>query len=83
MSAMRVILSNPDRQRNLALDLIEHYEKLVAQKPKIVQKAMIVCADRELAYTVYRNLIKYRPEWGIPKRCEDESKLTKEELEKR
>lgn len=82
MSAMRVILSNPDRQRNLALDLIEHYEKLVAQKPKIVQKAMIVCADRELAYTVYRNLIKYRPEWGIPKRCEDESKLTKEELEK-
>ena len=82
MSAMRVILSNPDRQRNLALDLIEHYEKLVAQKPKIVQKAMIVCADRELAYTVYRNLIKYRPDWGIPKRCEDESKLTKEELEK-
>ena len=82
MSAMRVILSNPDRQRNLALDLIEHYEKLVAQKPKIVQKAMIVCADRELAYTVYRNLIKYRPEWGIPKRYEDESKLTKEELEK-
>lgn len=82
MSAMRVILSNPDRQRNLALDLIEHYEKLVAQKPKIVQKAMIVCADRELAYTVYKNLIKYRPEWGIPKRCEDESKLTKEELEK-
>ena len=82
MSAMRVILSNPDRQRNLALDLIEHYEKLVAQKPKIVQKAMIVCADRELAYTVYKNLIKYRPEWGIAKRCEDESKLTKEELEK-
>lgn len=82
MSAMRVILSNPDRQRNLSLDLIEHYEKLVAQKPKIVQKAMIVCADRELAYTVYKNLIKYRPEWGVPKRCEDESKLTKEELEK-
>lgn len=82
MSAMRVILSNPDRQRNLALDLIEHYEKLVAQKPKIVQKAMIVCADRELAYTVYKNLIKYRPEWGIPKRCEDESKLAKEELQK-
>ena len=65
MSAMRVILSNPDRQRNLALDLIEHYEKLVAQKPNIVQKAMIVCADRELAYTVYKNLIKYRPEWGV------------------
>lgn len=82
MSAMRVILSNPDRQRNLSLDLIEHYEKLVAQKPKIVQKAMIVCADRELAYTVYKNLIKYRPEWGVPKRCEDESKLTIEELEK-
>lgn len=82
MSAMRVILSNPDRQRNLALDLIEHYEKLVAQKPNIVQKAMIVCADRELAYTVYKNLIKYRPEWGGAKRCEDESKLTREELEK-
>lgn len=82
MSKMRVVLSNPDRQRNLALDLIEHYENLVAQKPKIVQKAMIVCADRDLAYTVYKNLIKYRPDWGVAKRCEDESKLSKAELEK-
>ena len=82
MSAMRIILSNPDRQRNLALDLIEHYEKLIAQKPKVVQKAMIVCADRELAYTVYKNLIKYRPEWGVAKRCVDESKLSKTELER-
>ena len=82
MSAMSVVLSNPDRQRNLALDLIEHYENLVSQKPKIVQKAMIVCADRKLAYTVYKNILKYRPEWGVAKRCEDESLLDKAELEK-
>lgn len=82
MSAMSVVLSNPDRQRNLALDLIEHYENLVAQKPKIVQKAMIVCADRKLAFTVYKNLLKYRPDWGVARRCEDESKLDKHELEK-
>lgn len=82
MSAMRVVLSNPDRQRNLAYDLVEHYEKLIAQKPKIVQKAMIVCADRTLAYTVYKNILKLRPDWGVPKRCDDESKLTKTELEK-
>lgn len=82
MSAMRVVLSNPDRQRNLAYDLIEHFENLTSQKPKIVQKAMIVCADRDLAYTVYKNILKLRPDWGIAKRCENESKLTKAELEK-
>lgn len=82
MSAMRVVLSNPDRQRNLAYDLIEHYESLIEQKPKIVQKAMIVCADRFLAYTVYMNILKLRPDWGVAKRCKDESKLSKHELEK-
>lgn len=43
---------------------------------------MIVCADRVLAYTVYKNILKLRPDWGVAKRCEDESKLSKHELEK-
>lgn len=82
MSAMRVVLGNPDRLRNLAYDLVDHYEKLCSEKPKIIQKAMIVCADRQLAYALWKNILKIRPHWGDAKRAEDESVLPKEVLEK-
>ena len=52
-----------------------------AEKPEVVQKAMIVCPDRRHAYELLQEVLKLRPEWGIPKRAEDESKLTKDELE--
>lgn len=82
MSQMRAILSHPDRIKKLAKDLAEHYEKLCTEKPAIIQKAMIVCADRDIAYKVYNELKNIRPKWFEVKKCEDESRLTKEELEK-
>jgi type I restriction enzyme R subunit len=53
MSEMRHVLGHPDRLKRLAADIVSHYEALIAQKPKIVQKAMIVCADRSLDFFLY------------------------------
>ena len=83
MSKMRVILGHPERIQKLARDIVVHYEKLCANKPEIVQKAIIVCDDRNLAYKVYKEIVAIRPEWEEKKKCVDESKFTADELAKR
>lgn len=82
MSKMTAILGHPDRLKKLAADIVSHYEVLCSEKPEIVQKAMIVCADRPLAFKVLKEILAIRPEWGEAKKAEDESQLTKEELDK-
>lgn len=81
MSQMKQILSHPERLRKLANDMAVHYEKLCNEKPDIVQKAMIVCADRSIAYQLYNEIKAIRPDWFVKKKCEDESLLSKEQLE--
>lgn len=82
MSEMRRILGHPDRLKRLAMDVVEHYEALCAQKPEIVQKAMIVCADRQLAYQLLQEILTIRSDWGIPHKAENEDALTDEQLDK-
>lgn len=82
MSKVRAVLSHPDRIKKLAKDIVEHYEDLTAQKPEIVQKAMIVCSDRLLAFETLKAIIAIRPEWGIERKSENEEELSKVELEK-
>ncbi len=82
MSGMTAILGHPDRQRKLAADIVQHYEALCAEKPKMVQKAMIVCADRKTAFSLLQIILELRPEWGVPHRAEDESALTEEQLDR-
>ena len=82
MSKMTAILGHPDRIHRLAGDIVAHYESLCSEKPEIVQKAMIVCADRPLAFRVLKEILAIRPEWGEAKKAEDESKLSEEELDK-
>ena len=82
MSKMKIILGHPERLKKLAKDMVEHYEKLCNEKPKVTQKAMIVCSDRKIAFELYKNLLKIRPEWGIKKKCENPEKCTEEELSK-
>ena len=43
---------------------------------------MIVCADRPLAFKVLKEILAIRPEWCEAKKAEDESQLSKEELDK-
>ena len=82
MSQVSVILRHPDVLQRLAKDIVEHYEKLCAEKPNIVQKAMIVCADRLLAFRLLQEILSIRKDWGEKRKAENESALTKEELDK-
>ena len=64
------------------MDVVEHYDALCAQKPEIVQKAMVVCADRQLAYRLLQEILTIRSDWGIPHKAENEDVLTDEQLDK-
>jgi type I restriction enzyme R subunit len=82
MSKMRKVLGHPERLKRLAKDIVMHYEALCSEKPEIVQKAMIVCADRTLAFEVIKEIVALRPEWNTPHRAENESELSEEQLDK-
>lgn len=79
---MNAILGNEDRLARVAADIASHYETMCADKPDVVQKAMIVCSEREIAYKLYCALKEIRPEWFVAKRAADESTLTDEEKER-
>ena len=81
MSRMTAILGHPERLKRLAKDIVTHYEALCEEKPEIVQKAMIVCADRILAYRLYKEILNIRKDWGIPKKSDNDKALTKDETE--
>lgn len=81
MSAMTVILRNPERIKKLAADLVAHYEKLCAEQPEVVKKAMVVCSDRLHAWDLYRAILDIRKDWGVARKAEDASELTEEQLE--
>ncbi|MGO0063864.1 type I restriction endonuclease subunit R [Brevibacillus fluminis] len=82
MSEMKRVLGHPHRLKRLAADIVSHYEALCAEKPAIVQKAMIVCADRTLAFKLYKEIIAIRPDWNIPRKSENEASLSEEKLAK-
>jgi len=82
MSEMSRILGHPDVIKRLANDIVKHYEDLVMQKPKIVQKAMIVCADRTIAFNLHKEIISIRKDWNIKKKADNEADLSPEELSK-
>lgn len=82
MSRMEVILGDPDRLRRLAADIVGHYEALCAQKPKTVQKAMVVCYDRKLAFGLLKEIVALRPDWNVPRKAEDGVSLSEETLDR-
>jgi type I restriction enzyme R subunit len=75
MSKMRGILGHPGRIKRLAKDIVEHYESLCNAEPKLVKKAMVVCADRMLAFTLFQAMVALRPEWHEPQKAHKLSKL--------
>ena len=82
MSKMRKILGHPDRLHKLAQDIIDHYEALCAEKPDVVQKAMIVCSDRQIAFDLLKEILSIHEDWGIPRKAENEAVLSSEQLDK-
>ncbi len=80
MSSMEVILAEPSRLNRLAADIHDHYVSACAGDPDRIQKAMITCSNRKIAYdllTVFRE--KY-PEWFTKKKAADGVAATNEEL---
>ncbi|MBF4466225.1 type I restriction endonuclease subunit R [Flavobacterium sp. LC2016-12] len=82
MSAMEVILGDDERLDRLAKDIIVHYTNACENKPDIVQKAMIVCSKRKIAYRLLQKFREQKPEWFEEKKSPDDSELTSEELKK-
>ncbi|MCC8089191.1 MAG: DUF3387 domain-containing protein [Rikenellaceae bacterium] len=82
MSAMEIILGDDERLDRLAKDIIEHYSNACENKADVVQKAMIVCSKRKIAYKLLQKFKKQKPEWFKEKKSPDDSKLTAEELKK-
>jgi type I restriction enzyme, R subunit len=80
MSAMEVILGDDERLDRLAKDIIEHYTNACENKSDVVQKAMIVCSKRKIAYKLLQKFRAQKPEWFEEKKSPDDSKLTAEEL---
>ncbi|MBU3821451.1 HsdR family type I site-specific deoxyribonuclease [Flavobacteriaceae bacterium XHP0103] len=82
MSAMEVILGDDERLERLAKDITTHYTNACENKVDVVQKAMIVCSKRKIAYRLLQKFRAQNPEWFEEKKSPDDSKLTKEELKK-
>lgn len=82
MASMNVILGDPDRLKRVAKDIVADYETRCANNPNVVQKAMITCSSREIAYQLYQIIAEIRPDWVKPVKAMDESVFTADQLKK-
>ena len=80
MSSMEVILGEPSRLERLAVDIHDHYVSACANDPDRVQKAMIVCSSRTIAYELLKKFQYKYPEWFVDKKAADGVSVTDEEL---
>lgn len=80
MSSMEVILGEPSRLERLAVDIHDHYISACENDPGRVQKAMIVCSSRPIAYTLLKKFQEKYPEWFAEKKVPDGTVVSDEEL---
>lgn len=74
-----VIIGDPNRLKVVADDFVAHYENRVAEGASVAGKAMFVCANRFIAYAMYKQIQQLRPEWTEKKVCEDGVELTEQD----
>ncbi len=80
MSSMEVILGEPSRLERLATDIHDHYVSCCINDPDRVQKAMIVCSTRKIAYDLLQKFKEKYPEWFEEKKIPDGVIATEKEL---
>ncbi len=80
MSSMEVILGDQSRLERLATDIHDHYIKSCDEDPDRIQKAMVVCSKREIAYALLKEFEKQYPEWFVLKKSPDGLKVSPEEI---
>lgn len=59
-SKMEAIVGSPNRVKELAKDIVSHYEE---KSKSITGKAMIVCMSRKICVDLYNEIEKLRPSW--------------------
>jgi type I site-specific restriction-modification system R (restriction) subunit/very-short-patch-repair endonuclease len=57
---LEAVVGHPERLKNLARDIVSHYEK---RAEVFDGKAMIVAMSRRIAVALYDQIIKLRPQW--------------------
>ena len=80
MSSMEVILGEPSRLERLAVDIHDHYVSSCANDPDRIQKAMVVCSNRKIAFALLKEFKAKYPEWFEEKKYPDDIALTEDEL---
>lgn len=80
MSSMEVILGEPSRLERLAVDIHDHYVSSCANDPDRIQKAMVVCSNRKIAFALLKEFKAKYPEWFEEKKYPDDITLTEDEL---
>ena len=80
MSSMEVILGEPSRLERLAVDIHDHYVSSCANDPDRVEKAMVVCSSRPIAYELLKKFQERYPEWFVEKKFPDGMNVSEEEL---
>lgn len=79
MTRLDNILNDPDLLAKIAQDMVNHYEKRMADGATVLGKAMIVCSSRSVAWNLYQAIVKLRPEWQEVKECIEGETLTEKE----
>lgn len=82
MSSLEEILGQPDRLEKLAVDIHDHYVAAVAKDPDRVQKAMIVCSKREIAYHLLMKFKERYSEWFVERKTPEGLEVSEKELKK-
>ena len=80
MSSMEVILGEPSRLERLAVDIHDHYVKACDEDHDRIQKAMVVCSSRPIAYKLLKTFESKYPEWFVEKKVPEGTEVSKEEL---
>lgn len=80
MSSLEIILGEKSRLERLAVDIHDHYVSACSADPDRIQKAMIVCSKREIAYDLLTIFEQKYPEWFVERKAPEGINISKEEL---
>lgn len=80
MSSMEIILAEPSRLERLATDIHDHYVSSCEKDPNRIQKAMVVCSSRPIAYELLKIFQNKYPEWFVEKKVPDGVDANDEEM---
>ena len=81
MSSMEIILGEPSRLERLAVDIHDHYTASCATDPDRIQKAMVVCSSRPIAYALLEKFRARYPEWFVERKTPEGIFATAEEAD--